>query len=466
MKPFMDEDFLLGGETARRLYHEHAERMPIIDYHCHINPQEIAENRRFETITQAWLGGDHYKWRLMRANGVDEALITGDRPDREKFQAFAETIPRAIGNPVYHWVHLELKRYFDCDTPLNGKTAAAIWEACNTRLRDDDLQVRGIIARSRVTHIATTDDPADSLEWHRKLRDDASFSTVVVPAWRPDKALNIEKDDFPAYLDTLGRAAGVTLRTWRDLPEALGKRLDFFASMGCRASDHGLNACVFAPATDAELEAIFAKRMDGAVLSPHEIDQHKTALLLFLAGEYARRGWVMELHYGTLRNANSAAFARLGPDTGYDCIRSADGADGLAPFLDALAGRGQLPKTLVFSLNPNDTAVINSVAGCFQRAGVAGGVQQGSAWWFNDSKTGMIDQLTGFANLTLLANFIGMLTDSRSFLSYARHEYFRRILCDLIGKWVDEGEYPADTDALGTMVEDIAYRNAVRFFGF
>lgn len=466
MKVFMDTDFLLTTPTARTLYHDHAAQMPVVDYHCHINPAEIAENRSFSTITQAWLGGDHYKWRLTRHNGVDERLITGNGDDREKFQAFAEAMSKAAGNPVYHWVHLELQRYFDCHTPLNGDTAESIWNHCNQRLKTPELSVRGIIKSSRVTHIVTTDDPVDSLEHHAALHNEAGFETTVLPAWRPDKAMNIEKDEFMAYIETLSKAADMPIQSWADIPRALAKRMDHFETHGCRASDHGLNACLYAPATDAELEDIVSRRFNGAPLTSYDVARYKYAVLLFLGREYARRDWVMELHYAAVRNVNTPAFQSLGPDTGYDAISGDCCGNALPQFLNALHQDGFLPKTLIFSLNPNDNAVINTVANGFLGPDTPGRVQQGSAWWFNDTRTGMVNQMTSFAELGLLGNFVGMLTDSRSFLSYTRHEYFRRILCDMLGNWVERGEYPADIPGLGNMVEDISYRNAIRFFRF
>ena len=464
MKEFMGEDFLLSTETAKKLYHGFAENMPIVDYHCHISPAEIAENRVFENITQAWLGGDHYKWRLMRSNGVDERFITGDASDREKFQAFAELMPKAIGNPMYHWCHLELKRYFGCEKTLSGETAEEIWNFCNEKLKN--LPVREIIRRSHVDVIVTTDDPVDSLSYHKQLKEDSSFATKVLPAFRPDKAVNIEKDGFPEYMAALEKAAGLSIHSMESLYKALSSRMDHFEAMGCRASDHGINEVAFAPASEEELDAILRKRLQGGSLSQDEERKYSSAVLLFLGREYARRGWVMEIHYGTSRNTNSRMFQKLGPDTGFDCIRSGDCASGLLSFLDTLEGEGKLPKTILFSLNPNDNAMLGSVIGCFQGTEAAGKIQHGAAWWFNDSKTGMTEQLTNLANLSLLGNFVGMLTDSRSFLSYTRHEYFRRILCELLGSWVENGEYPADWKALQELTENICYKNAIQYFGY
>ena len=467
MKQFMDEDFLLSNETARTLYHGYAEKMPILDYHCHINPEEIAKNRRFGNISQVWLGGDHYKWRLIRANGVPENEITGsESSDRAKFQRFAEVLPKAVGNPLYHWTHLELKRYFGYDGILGPDTAEEVWNLCNEKLATDELSVRGIIDRSNVKLICTTDDPADSLKWHEAIRADKTCKVRVVPAWRPDRIMNIEKPEFAPYLSELSKASGVAVSRMRDVYDALSNRLDFFAEMGCKASDHGVDYVPYAPAREKELDGILAAAIKGRAPTPEETDKYKYAVLLFLGREYAKRGWVMQLHYGALRNVNSAMFRKLGPDTGFDSIATRDSARGLAGFLDALNSGNGLPKTVLYSLNPSDNAMLDSVVGSFQGTEAVGKLQHGAAWWFNDSKTGMTAQMTSLANLSLLGNFIGMLTDSRSFLSYTRHEYFRRILCNLIGSWVENGEYPWDEKALGQMVQDISFNNANRYFGF
>ena len=452
MKKFMDEDFLLSTQIAQKLYHEHAEKTPILDYHCHINPEEIAKDRQFENITQVWLGGDKY--------------ITGDAPDREKFQKWAETLEKAIGNPLYHWSHLELKRYFGYDGCLNGETAEEVWNLCNEKLKTPEMSVRNLIRQSGVTLLCTTDDPADSLEWHKVIAEDDSFEVQVLPAWRPDKAMNIEKTDYADYLKKLGTAAEIEIHTFADLKAALKKRMAFSDSMGCRASDHALEYVMYAPASDEEVETIFAKRLGGEMLTKTEELKFKTAFMLFVGKEYARLGWAMQLHYGCKRDNNVFRYEQLGPDTGYDCIDNYAPSGQMADFLNALNASDELPKTIIYSLNPNDNAAIGTILGCFQDSGAIGKIQQGSAWWFNDHKTGMIEQMTSLANLGLLGNFIGMLTDSRSFLSYTRHEYFRRILCELIGGWVENGEYPADMKVLGKMVEDISYNNAVRYFGF
>ena len=465
MKAFLDDDFLLTTPTARRLY-QVARSMPILDYHCHLDPKEIAQDRRFENITQVWLGGDHYKWRLMRANGVDEAYITGDAPDREKFQKWAETLELAIGNPLYHWSHLELRRYFGYEGVLNEDTAQEVWELCNQKLQEPGMSARNLIANSGVTLVCTTDDPADSLEWHQQLAQDSSFPVKVLPAWRPDAAMGLERPEYLDYLQRLGQAAGVEIRTYADLKEALLSRMAFFDKMGCRASDHALTAAVCQPASEEELERVFQKRLEGEPLTQEELAASQTGFLRFVAGEYKRLGWVMQLHYGCRRNNNTRMFHKLGRDTGYDAVLQGTPSLEMAAFLDLLASQDALPRMVLYSLNPNDDEGLNSVIGCFQDGTPLGRIQQGSAWWFNDHKAGMVKQLTAFANGGLLGNFIGMLTDSRSFLSYPRHEYFRRILCELLGAWVENGEYPADWKALEKMVRGVCYNNAVEFFGF
>lgn len=461
---FIGEDFLLKSETAKRLYHKYAEDMPIIDYHCHINPREIYENRRFENITQVWLGGDHYKWRLIRSNGVEEREITGNADDRTKFQRFAEMLPKAIGNPMYHWTHLELKRYFGYDGVLNGQTAEEVWKLCNEKLKSDSMQVRSIIEKSKVKMIGTTDDPTDSLEWHKKLAEDQSFRVTVVPSFRPDKAINIEKDGFRKYIGQLSLAAGMEIHSVNDVKRALTNRLEFFCSLGCRASDHGLDYVVYAPADEKEVEEIFADVMKGKSVTQAQADRYKTAIMLHLGREYAARGVVMQLHYGAQRNTNSVKFEALGPDTGFDCISTQDCGTAITGFLNALERDGKLPKTVLYSLNPQDNQLLDTILGCFQGTEAAGKLQHGSAWWFSDTKSGMEEQMKSLANLSILGNFIGMLTDSRSFLSYTRHEYFRRILCNLFGEWVENGEYPDDDEQLGAMIQDICYNNAQRYF--
>lgn len=475
MKAFMDGDFLLTTETAKELYHGCAAKMPVLDYHCHINPQEIYEDRKFDNITQVWLGGqnpdgscfgDHYKWRLMRANGVEEAFVTGNAPDRERFQKWAETLDKAIGNPLYHWSHLELQRYFGYTGVLGADTAEEVWNLCNARLREPDMSVRNLIRNSGVTLLCTTDDPADDLRWHKALAEDDSFKVQVLPAFRPDKAMNLEKPDYLSYISRLAAAAEMEITTFAQLREALQKRMAFFDSMGCRLSDHGLEIIMYAPAPEEEIEKIFARRLRGEAISREEEMQFKTAFMLFVGSEYARLGWAMQIHYGCIRDNNTPMYGKLGPDTGFDAINPGSASSRTGEFLNALAERNALPKTILYSLNPNDNESIGSIIGCFAEGETVGKVQQGSAWWFNDHKTGMINQMTSLANVGLLGNFLGMLTDSRSFLSYPRHEYFRRILCDLLGKWVENGEFPHDMKKLAPIVKGICYNNAVRYFGF
>lgn len=465
MKQFMDKDFLLSTEMSQTLYHQFAENMPILDYHCHINPQEIYEDRKFENITQVWLGGDHYKWRQMRSNGVDEKYITGDGSDREKFQAWAETMPKLIGNPLYHWSHLELRRYFGYEGYLNGDTAEEVWNLCNAKLQEDSMTVRNIIKQSGVTLICTTDDPVDSLEWHKKIAEDPTFDVQVLPAWRPDKAMNVEKPTYASYIAQLSEVSGIEIKDFASLKEALKNRMAFFASMGCCVSDHALEYVMYAPASDAEVDAILQKGLRGEAISKEEELKYKTAYMLFVAREYVKLGWVMQIHYGCKRDNNAYMFEQLGPDTGYDCINNYAPSAQMADFLNALSATNDIPKTILYSLNPNDNASIGSIIGCFQ-GDIPGKIQQGSAWWFNDHKIGMTEQITSLANLGCLGNFVGMLTDSRSFLSYTRHEYFRRILCDIFGTWVENGEYPADMKALEELVKGICYNNAVKYFGF
>lgn len=466
MKKFMDDDFLLETETAKLLFHKYAKNTPIIDYHCHIDAKEIAEDIRIENITQVWLGGDHYKWRLMRANGVDEKYITGDASDREKFQKWAEILPKAIGNPLYHWSHLELQRYFGYHGVLNGDTAEEVWNKCNAVLQQEDMSARGMILKSNVTHLCTTDDPADSLEWHKKIKADKSFNVQVLPAWRPEAAMKIADKGFATYVRRLAGAAEMDIGSYDDFKAAMIKRLEFFNQMGCRASDHSLDYAMYVPATAAEIEDIFASALAGEDITYEEDLKFKTAFLLFIGREYKRLGWVMQLHYGVKRDNNSKMFKSFGANAGCDCIDSYTPSAQLADLLNGLQEADALPKTILYSLNPIDNAAIGSVMGCFQHGPEAGYIQQGSAWWFNDNKTGITEQLTSLANQGLLGCFVGMLTDSRSFVSYTRHEYFRRILCNLIGNLVENGEYPYDESTLGKLVEDISYNNTKNYFHF
>jgi glucuronate isomerase len=463
LKKFLDKDFLLSTESAKRLYHDYAADMPIIDYHCHVSPKEIYEDRRFENITELWLGGDHYKWRLMRSNGVEEYYITGDADPREKFRKFAASLPRAIGNPMYHWCHLELKNYFGYEGILNEKTADEVYDLCTEKLKDANMSVRGLIKQSNVAFIGTTDDPCDSLSYHKLIAEDKTMDTVVAPSFRPDKALNMDKDGWLDYIRVLSSVSGIEIVSVDTLKEALGTRIAFFDECGCRASDHGLDYAVYAEASEAELHELFKRAMSGDKISAAEAEPFKTALLLFCAREYAKRGWVMQIHYNCLRNPNSANFKKLGPDTGFDCI-GPNSSSAIPKLLDKLYSENNLPKTVLYSLDPGDNQFLDCIIGAFQGSEIAGKLQHGSAWWFNDHKQGMRDQLVSLANLSVLGNFVGMLTDSRSFLSYARHEYFRRILCDFVGGLVENGEYPNDEKALESIVKGICYENAKKYF--
>lgn len=466
MKKFMDDDFLLGTETAKKLYLNFAEKAPIIDYHCHIEPREIADNKQYENIAQMWLAGDHYKWRLMRSNGIDEYYITGPADDFEKFQKYAETLEKAIGNPLYHWSHLELKKYFGYHGVLNGQTASTVWNHCNQMIHDQKLNARSIIAASNVDIICTTDDPADDLKDHDRMAQDGSLSAQVFPAWRPDKILSIEKPGFSNYIRKLESAGGMEIRDFKALLHAIQNRMDYFHQRGCKTSDHGLAQMDFSPASMEETEQIFSKGLRGQTLTDAELSKYRTELLLFFGREYEKRDWVMQLHLGAQRDNNTRMFDLLGPDTGFDCIGPAVRLDHLARFLNELETSGALPKTIIYSLNPNDNAAIGTIIGCFQGGSVPGKLQHGSAWWFNDHIEGMKAQLLSLANLGLLGNFIGMTTDSRSILSYVRHDYFRRILCDILGRWVEEGKYPEDMASLGRMVENISFGNSRNYFGF
>ena len=466
MKAFMDKDFLLNTEAAKVLFHEASEKCPIIDYHCHLNPREIYEDIRYDNITQVWLGGDHYKWRLMRSAGVPEKYITGDAPDYEKFLKYAEVIGKAIGNPLHHWSHLELRRFFGYDGILNKDTAPEVWKLANEKLQSEGYTSRGLIMMSNVDTICTTDDPIDSLEWHEKLAADKSFPVTVLPAWRPDKAMNLEKDTFLDYIGKLSAVSGVEIKTFADLKKAISKRLDHFAAHGCALSDHGLNYVMYAPAPEAEVERIFTARLTGNMPTPQEEAVFKYAFMRFVGAEYHDRNWVMQMHYGCRRDNNIPMFKKLGPDTGFDCVDNTAPSTETAAFLGALQEMDKLPKTILYSLNTNDNAAIDTILGCFQTDEAVGKIQHGSAWWFNDHFDGMTEQIKSLGNLGYLAGFVGMLTDSRSFLSYPRHEYFRRILCRVFGEWVEQGFFPEDMETLKGIVADISYNNAKRYFNF
>jgi len=462
---FINDNFMLKTETAKKLY-AMVKDLPIIDYHCHLSPKQIAENYQFKNAFDLFLGGDHYKWRQMRSNGIPEELVTGDADEYEKFRAFARTLPLLIGNPLYHWTHLELKRYFDIDETLNEESCERIWNRCNECLAKPEFRAQELIRRSNVEVICTTDDPIDTLEWHEKLAADPTIKTAVLPAWRPDKAMNLEKPDYIDYLSKLSKASGVEIRSFADLKKALADRMEYFAARNCVLSDHGLNFVAYAPASDEQVEAIFAKRLAGDTISSEEQNSFKTAFMLYVARQYRKLGWIMQLHYGCRRDNNPIMYDRLGPDTGYDTIDNYAPAAQTAAFLGALEATGELPKTILYSLNPNDNQAIDTICGCFQSSEAVSKMQHGSAWWFNDHFTGMTDQLSSLASLGYLAGFVGMLTDSRSFLSYPRHEYFRRILCRLLGQWVEEGMFPDDMETLKEIVRGVSYENAKKYFSF
>jgi len=476
MKAFMDKDFLLSTETAKHLFHDYANKMPLVDYHCHLNPKEIWEDRRFEDLSQVWLGGqqpdgsyagDHYKWRLMRANGVEEVYVTGNKPGYERFLKFVEALEMAIGNPMYHWCHLELQQFFGVTEPLTLESAERIWNHCNKLLREDpDMTARGLIRKANVAFIGTTDDPIDTLEWHAKISADPTFTTVVSPSFRPDKAVAIHKAGFTDYIAKLAAAVGKeSLPTVQDVMDALVSRVEYFAAHGCKISDHGLDYVPYRECTLEEANAAYQKALQGQALTEAEADGYQTTVLLCLGRAYHRLGIVMQLHYSTLRNTNSRMFAAIGPDTGYDAMAQNTCGVNVFRLLNALDRTCQCPKSILYSLNPADNEQLGTMIGCFQDSTVPGKIQHGSAWWFNDNKTGMQDQMISLGNLGLLGNFVGMLTDSRSFLSYARHDYFRRILCDLVGSWVENGEYPNHEASLKKIIEGISCRNAMRYFG-
>ena len=465
MKTFIGDDFLLKSEAARILYHEHAKKMPIFDYHCHLNPQEIYEDVRFDDLAHAWLGGDHYKWRVMRANAVPERFVTGDAPGREKFDRYAEVMPRLIGNPIYHWSHLELVRFFGIDDLLDPTTADAIWDKANAKLQSPEGSSRSLIQESNVRALCTTDDPVDDLQWHKKLAADAGFTVKVLPTFRPEKALNIVDPGYPAYLEKLGAVVNATIRTIDDLKQALAQRVAYFAEAGCRLSDHSFGSPDFTVWDEAAAESAMRKALAGEMPTDHEVAAYQSLMMDFLGAQYADRGWAMQLHMGAIRNLNTKLYRAFGADAGGDSIGDTITAASLAALLDRLAMRDKLPKTILYTLNAADNDKLIAAAGCFQDDTAAGKIQFGSAWWFNDHYDGMIAQMKSLANIGVLSRFIGMLTDSRSFLSYPRHEYFRRILCNLVGGWVADGMAPADYDLLGGMIEDICFNNVWKYIG-
>ena len=464
MKKFMDKDFLLSTETAKKLYAA-CENTPIFDWHCHLQPKEIYVNKEPADIAYLWLAGDHYKWRGMRSCGISEEYITGDKSPYEKFKAWAHAMPNLIGNPLYHWTHLELQRYFDIYEPLSPATCDEIWEKANAKIKAGGFTPRELIEKSNVAFVCTTDDAADTLEYHKLLAEDKSFKCKVLPAFRPDKALGIELDGYNDWVKALENVYGKAVPSFTELKTALLSRIEFFAEMGCRASDHAFTYVPYKRADEDELNKIFAKRLTGEALSTEEIDKYKTELMLFLANEYARLGWGMEIHIGAMRNNNGIMFKKLGPDTGYDSVADYEIAVNLSRLLDAMNTEYRLPKTVLFTLNPKDNYVLGTMLGNFQSDEAESKIQFGSAWWFNDNYDGMRTQMQTLMNLGVISKFVGMITDSRSFLSYPRHEYFRRILCELLGDLVEEGKYPDDIEFLSKVVQDVSFNNAVKYFG-
>lgn len=466
MKNFMGKDFLLDTDTAKKLFHDWAENMPVCDYHCHLSPKEIYENKAPENISQIWLSGDHYKWRAMRSCGVEERYCTGDASDREKFEKFAYTLQYCIGNPLYHWAHIELQRYFGIDTPLNAKTADEIYDRANEAIAKGDFRPQSLITKSNVKVVCTTDDPIDSLEYHKLLKNVEGFDCKVLPSFRPDKALNAHLDGFGDYIRELGKVAGVEINSYKDVIKALLKRADYFNEIGCKVSDQAFDYPPYAPADDSEIEAVFQKAMNGEKITMAECDKYKTPVLLALGKKYNELGWAMEIHIGAMRNNNSLMFDKLGADTGFDSVGDSEIAVPLSRFLDALNKENNLPKTILFNLNDKDNTVLGTMLGNFQSADAESKIQFGPAWWFLDTMDGMINQMKTLANLGVLGKFVGMETDSRSFTSYGRHEYFRRIMCALIGRWVEDGWYAYDEEILEEIVKGISYNNAIKYFGF
>ena len=464
MKKFMDENFLLSNEIAVKLYHDYAKDMPIIDYHCHLNPKEVYENKKFKNITDAWLYGDHYKWRAMRSNGIEEKYITGDSTDYEKFMGWAKTLSIAIGNPLYHWTHLELQRYFGIYETLNEKTAPEIWEKTNKMLSEDGFGARDLIKKSNVKIICTTDDPTDSLEYHLKLKEDKDFDVKVLPTFRPDKGIRINKDTFVPWVKKLSEVSGKAISNYEEFLIALESRVEFFNSVGCKLSDHALDSITYSEGTEEEIQEIFEKAIKGIKVTAEEETKYVTYTLRFLGKLYSKLGWTMQLHIAAMRDNNTRMFNKIGQDVGFDSINDESIAYALSRLLDSLEKEDSLPKTILYTLNPKDNYVLGTMLGNFQGGGIPGKIQFGSAWWFNDNRDGMVDQMKTLSNLGLLSRFVGMLTDSRSFLSYTRHEYFRRILCNLIGEWVENGEFPNDMELLGYIVQGISYNNAKEYF--
>lgn len=466
MKKFMDKDFLLDTDTAKKLFHEFAENMPICDYHCHLNPKEIFENKPPESITELWLSGDHYKWRAMRSCGVEEKYCTGDATDREKFQKFAYALQYCIGNPLYHWAHIELQRYFGIDTPLNAKTANDIFDRANNAIKNGDFRPQSLIMKSNVKIVCTTDDPVDDLKYHKLLKDVQDFDCKVLPSFRPDRALNAYLDGFADYINTLAAVAGVEIKSYKDVITALLKRVDYFDSVGCRVSDQAFDYPPYAVAADDEIDEIFSRAMNGEKITLAECDKYRTPILIALGKKYHDLGWAMEIHIGAMRNNNTLMFNKIGADTGFDSVGDCEIAQPLSRFLDALNIEDKLPKTILFNLNDKDNTVLGTMLGNFQSADAESKIQFGPAWWFLDTMDGMTNQMKTLGNLGVLGKFVGMETDSRSFTSYGRHEYFRRIMCALLGRWVEDGWYAYDEDILKEIVQGICFNNAIKYFNF
>lgn len=466
MKKFMDKDFLLDTDTAKKLFHDYAENMPICDYHCHLSPKEIYENEQPSDISQLWLSGDHYKWRAMRSCGVDEKYCTGDASPKEKFVKFGETLQYCIGNPLYHWAHIELQRYFGIDTPLNKKTAAEIYDRANDVIKNGDFRPQTLITKSNVKYVCTTDDPIDDLKYHKLLKEVKDFNCSVLPSFRPDKALNIQADGFGEYIKALENAAETKIESYTDVISALEKRCDYFDSVGCKVSDQAFECVPYSPADDEEINKIFKKAMNGEKIADCESDKYKTPIIIALGKKYHQLGWAMEVHIGAIRNNSSRMFAKLGADTGFDSVGDKEIAKNLSRFLDALDSENSLPKTILFNLNDKDNTVLATMLGNFQGTEADSKVQYGPAWWFLDTMDGMTAQMKSLGNLGVLGKFIGMETDSRSFTSYGRHEYFRRIMCRLLGRWVEDGWYTNDSDVLKEIVQGISYNNAIKYFNF
>lgn len=463
MKKFMDRDFMLGSETAVRLYEDYAKDMPICDYHCHLSPKAMYEDKQFGNVAEILLGGDHYKWRYMRSCGIDEEYMTGGKKWREKFRAFCSCLQYAAGNPLYHWTHLELSRYFGINDVIRADNADGIYDRANEYIRQTGMSPSYLINSSNVAYVCTTDDPVDDLKFHKKIREKGHIKAKVLPAFRPDAALNIEKASFAPYIKRLAKASGIAVKSYKDVVEALYSRIEYFHENGCRISDHALDSV---PGPGGSPKKIFKKAMSGIPVSAEEAGAYKAALLCDLGKKYAEKGWAMQLHMNAMRNNNSRMFEKLGPDTGFDSIADGEIAANLSRLLNAMDSEGALPKTILYTLNPKDNYVIGTMLGNFQGAGIKSKLQFGSGWWFNDQRDGMEAQLRALANLGSLPGFVGMLTDSRSFLSYTRHEYFRRILCSLIGGWVENGEFPDDRDTLETIIKGICFENAEKYFGF